>query len=76
MATTDSNWELEAVARWFKDRCSGMHFSPDRDEDEIRFFWVDLTRLSSGEVVAPMFGRGATELAAAQRAQNRYEVEQ
>jgi len=71
-----NNQELSEIAAWFADRGFGVRFTPDRDEDELPFFWADLTRLTSGQVVAPMFGRGTTELAAARRARARYESEQ
>ncbi len=74
--STDDNSELQAIADWFAERGFGVRFTRDEDEGEIQFFWADLTRRSSEEVVAPMFGRGATELAAARRARERYEVEQ
>ncbi len=72
--TTPLRWK--AIVAWFAERGFGLRFSLDEDEDEIEFVWADLTRRPSDQVVAPMFGRGATILAAARRARQRYEVEQ
>ncbi|MHB8288446.1 MAG: hypothetical protein ACYDEY_04270 [Acidimicrobiales bacterium] len=57
-----------SVTQWFADRGLGVQFSADDDEDGERFFWADPTRLPSGRVVTPLYGRGEAELAAARRA--------
>ncbi len=65
----------EAVV-WFAQREFGLEFTLDDDEFGERFFWADLTRLPSGRVVAPKYGRGASEGEAARSAQSRFEIEQ
>jgi hypothetical protein len=71
-----SEFAFTSVIRWFSERGFGVQFTADDDEHGERFFWADLTILPSGGVVAPMYGRGETELAAARRAKERFEVEQ
>jgi hypothetical protein len=62
---------LEDVKRWFADRGFGLVFEKERE-----VVWVGLTRLPSDWVVAPRYGRGSTDLAAAQRAKTRFQEEQ
>lgn len=64
--------ELEQIARWFADRGFALRFT----RDDGHLVWADLARLSSGNVVAPLFGRGESEIEAARRARQRYEQEQ
>ena len=68
--------ELAEVAAWFAQREFGLEFTIGDDEYGERFYWADLTRLPSGRVVAPMYGRGVSEAEAARSAQSRFEVEQ
>ncbi|MGI8662556.1 MAG: hypothetical protein ACR2LQ_05000 [Acidimicrobiales bacterium] len=76
MAPFGDDAELKSMNEWFAERGFGVQFTPDDDESGDRFFWADLTRLPSGRVVAPMYGRGATEVEAANSALKRFEVEQ
>ena len=65
-----------AITGWFGQRGFGLHFTADHDEFGEPFYWADLTHLSSGKVMAPMYGRGSTEVEAASSARHRFEVEQ
>ena len=64
--------DLGAISDWFAERALGIRLT----EEEEGLVWADLTSLSSGQVVAPMFGRGATEVEAATRAKQRFQQEQ
>jgi hypothetical protein len=67
---------IKAVIEWFGERGFGVQFTADADGLGDRFFWADLTRMPSGRVVAPMYGRGSTEAAAAVSARERFGAEQ
>ncbi len=69
---SESELDIDTIASWFRDRGFGMKLT-GQDGDLV---WVELTQLTSGDVVAPRFGRGSTALAAAQRAMERYQQEQ
>jgi hypothetical protein len=62
----------EDVDAWFRDRGYGVVV----EEDDAGTFWANLTRLSNGRVVAPLYGRGDTADDAALSAKRRYEIEQ
>ncbi len=64
--------EMEAIQRWFEDRGFRLDFEHERRD----LIWAALQRLPSGRRVAPGYGRGDSELAAARRAKERYEHEQ
>jgi hypothetical protein len=68
--------DLALVQSWFTERGFGIQLSRDEDEFGEPFFWADLTRLPGRRVVAPMYGRGSTEVEAAHSARLRFEVEQ
>lgn len=76
MGSSADDAVVTEVTEWFCERGFGVQFTADADELGDRFFWADLTRLPSGRVVAPMYGRGPTEAAAALSARERFEVEQ
>jgi hypothetical protein len=65
--------ELEAILSWFADRGFGISFTED---EERGGFWADLTRLPSGRLVAPRYGRGEGRAASALDARRRFEVEE
>ena len=60
------------IIAWFEQRGFGVRINRERDD----LVWADLTRLPSGRIVAPKYGRGETPLSAAQSAKQRYAVEQ
>jgi hypothetical protein len=60
------------VEDWFRDQGFGIVVRQNDDAD----WWADLTRLPSGETVAPLYGRGDSADAAASSARQRYETEQ
>lgn len=72
----DEESQLAEASAWFAQREFGLEFTIDDDEFGERFYWADLTRLPSGRVVAPMYGRGASKAEAARSAQSRFEIEQ
>lgn len=76
MVSLGGGRDLNLLHEWFKARGFGVHFTSGVDECGDRFFWANLTRLPSGRVVAPKYGRGATEVTAAHSAQERFKVEQ
>jgi hypothetical protein len=67
----DEAAEMELIQRWFEERGFRLEFERET-ADRI---WADLQRLPSGRKVAPRYGRGDSELAAARRAKERYEQE-
>lgn len=73
---SDDLKQLNEVHAWFAAREFGLEFTLDEDESGRRFFWADLTRFPSGRVVAPRYGRGASQADAATSARSRFEVEQ
>jgi hypothetical protein len=68
---TDRVETLKDVDHWFRDRGFGLVVTEEGGE-----FWAHLFPLSSLQVAAPKYGRGATPQAAAQSARERYKVEQ
>jgi hypothetical protein len=69
--TSPDDSELDAISAWFTDRSFGLTF-----EHDASFSWAGLTRLPSGRLVAPKYGRGETPIDAARRAKQRYECEE
>jgi hypothetical protein len=63
---------FEEIGAWFTERGFLLDFR--REEDDL--IWAALVRLPSGRVVAPMYGRGQSELEAARSAKERYEQEE
>ena len=68
----DTDQEIADIVEWFAER--GFELRLTREEDDL--VWAELARSSSGPVVAPMYGRGDSEVAAARRAQQRFASEQ
>jgi hypothetical protein len=67
----NENEDLEEIARWFEAR--GFELRLVR-EGAVR--WAHLARLPAGNIVAPKYGRGDSDIGAARRAQQRYAEEQ
>lgn len=70
--TTDLTYMPGTERWWFHER--GFGVTVERDADRV--YWAHLTRLPSGEVVAPDYGRGESAAEAVASAKRRYEVEQ
>jgi len=68
----DEEREVAEIAQWFIDQGFALHLS--REEHDL--VWAELARLPSGKIVAPMYGRGSSELEAARRARERFGQEQ
>jgi hypothetical protein len=64
--------DLEAIIQWFAARGFGLRLT--REDDDL--VWAELTRLPWGRLVAPMYGCGETDIAAARRAKERFASEQ
>lgn len=64
--------DLDAISNWFAERGLGIRLTHEEDD----LVWAELTSLSRGQVVAPMFGRGETAIEAASRAKQRFQQEQ
>ena len=64
--------EFGEIARWFSERGFELRFV----REGSALVWADLARLPAGNVVAPKYGRGESEIGAARRAQQRYKEEQ
>jgi len=64
--------ELEDIRRWFANH--GFKIEIVREAGDL--VWAELGRLPSGRLVAPKYGSGSSELAAARRAKERFEQEQ
>jgi hypothetical protein len=63
---------ISDVEAWFKDKGFGIVVHQDGEAD----WGADLTRLRTGEIVAPLYGRGDSADSAALSARDRYETEQ
>jgi hypothetical protein len=63
---------FEEIGEWFTQRGFILHFAHEKDD----VIWATLCRLPSGKEIAPMYGRGQSELEAARRAKQRYEQEE
>ena len=68
---TDRIAALKDVDQWFRARGFGIILTEEDGE-----FWAHLFGLSSLQVTVPKYGRAKTPEGAAQRARDRYKVEQ
>ena len=64
--------DFDEIARWFAERGFELRFV----REASALVWADLARLPAGNVVAPKYGRGESEISAARRAKQRYTEEQ
>ena len=62
---------IRAVQEWFAER--GFRLEVRHDAGT---WWADLVSLSTKRVIAPKYGQGHDQVAAANRAKARYEEEQ
>jgi hypothetical protein len=69
--TDEQKQTLDEITKWFFDRGFVLHF---KQEDEM--IWADLGGLTSGRVIAPLYGGGESQLEAACSAKSRYEQEE
>jgi hypothetical protein len=62
---------IAEVQAWFQERGFRLEL-----REESGRFWADLVSLATQSVLAPLYGGGESDVAAANRARARYEQEQ